>query len=109
MILAVAMKMRSKIGVSLGGGFVGNDIVMVQQDRQGDEQDELKNQAPCRIPAQQEARDDRADDGEHTGLDKGISDQPGHLPLAANHTVMPGRKPSTAASGSSLSRKLLRS
>jgi len=81
----------------------------MQQHRQGDEEDELEEQAPGRIFAQQDAGDGRADDSEHTGLHKGIGDQFGHLPLAANHTVMPGRKPSTAASGSSLSRKLLRS
>ncbi len=82
---------------------------MVQQHRKGDKEEELEEQAPCRVLTQQDAGDEGADHGEHTRLHEGIGNQLGHLPLAASQTVMPGRKSFTTTSGSSLNRKLLRS
>ena len=75
MIFASATKMRSKAGVRVGRDFVGNDVVVEQQRGQRQEEDELEDQAPGRIVAQQDARDQRARHGEHAGLHERIGRQ----------------------------------
>ena len=59
-------------GRGVGGDFVGNDVVVEQQGGQRQEEGELEDQAPGRIVAQQDARDQRARHGEHAGLHERI-------------------------------------
>src|SRR5262249_28261324 len=97
-----------------GRDFVGNDAVVVEKRGQRQEEGELKDQAARRIAAQQDVGNDGAHHRQHARLDERVAREIGksqllHHGLPGSHTVMPGCRPATGVTGSSRSRKLLRS